>query len=116
MAIVIRKAVEEDAATLAALNTDVQAIHAAALPWLFKPSAPDAFAPARVSDVLAQPELQSAGATVDDWTRHVRVAALIDAHRCPRRKAEDLGHLARVDELVRVHLAGHHRCDGLTEC
>jgi diamine N-acetyltransferase len=56
MAIVIRKAVERDAATLGALNADVQAIHAAALPWLFKPSGPDTFAPCEVEPLLAQPE------------------------------------------------------------
>jgi ribosomal protein S18 acetylase RimI-like enzyme len=55
MAILIRKAVEQDAATLGALNADVQALHAAALPWLFKPPGPDRFSPAAVRDLLAEP-------------------------------------------------------------
>jgi ribosomal protein S18 acetylase RimI-like enzyme len=56
MAILIRKAVEQDAATLGALNADVQDIHASALPWLFKPSGLDTFAPDEVKSLLAQPE------------------------------------------------------------
>jgi ribosomal protein S18 acetylase RimI-like enzyme len=55
MAILIRKAVEQDAATLGALNADVQALHAAALPWLFKPPGPDRFSLAAVKDLLAEP-------------------------------------------------------------
>jgi hypothetical protein len=52
MAILVRKAVEEDADKLAALNADVQAIHAAALPWLFKPPGPDTLPPAAVAALL----------------------------------------------------------------
>jgi ribosomal protein S18 acetylase RimI-like enzyme len=56
MAIVIRKAVEQDAAILGALNADVQAVHAAALPWLFKPPGPDTFSPGEVKRLLAEPD------------------------------------------------------------
>jgi ribosomal protein S18 acetylase RimI-like enzyme len=56
MAILVRKAVEKDAAILGALNADVQAIHAAALPWLFKPAGADTFAPGQVKHLLARPE------------------------------------------------------------
>jgi len=56
MAILIRNATEQDADTLAALNADVQAVHAAALPWHFKPPGPDTFPCAAVADVLAQPD------------------------------------------------------------
>jgi ribosomal protein S18 acetylase RimI-like enzyme len=41
MPIIIRRAREADAPALAALNDDVQAVHAAALPWLFKPPGPE---------------------------------------------------------------------------
>jgi ribosomal protein S18 acetylase RimI-like enzyme len=54
MAILIRKAVEQDAAILGALNADVQDIHAAALPWLFKPSGPDIFG--EIKSLLGEPE------------------------------------------------------------
>jgi diamine N-acetyltransferase len=56
MAILIRNATERDADTLASLNADVQAIHAAAMPWYFKPPGPDTFPPAAVADVLAHPD------------------------------------------------------------
>jgi ribosomal protein S18 acetylase RimI-like enzyme len=61
----IRKAVEQDAATLRALNADVQALHAAALPWLFKPPGPDQFSPAAVRDLLADPDNRFFIAEVD---------------------------------------------------
>ena len=56
MAIIIRRVVEQDAAILGALNADVQAVHAAALPWLFKPPGPDTFSPGEVKRLLAEPE------------------------------------------------------------
>ena len=56
MGILIRKAVEQDAAILGALNADVQALHAAAMPWLFKPPGPDRFSPAAVKELLAEPD------------------------------------------------------------
>jgi ribosomal protein S18 acetylase RimI-like enzyme len=56
MGIVIRKAVEQDAGILAALNADVQALHAAAMPWLFKPPGPDGFSPTAVKDLLNEPD------------------------------------------------------------
>ena len=56
MAILIRRALGQDAGTLASLNADVQAIHAAAMPWQFKPPGPDTFPPAAVAALLAQPE------------------------------------------------------------
>ena len=56
MAILIRSATEQDADTLTSLNADVQAVHAAALPWHFKPPGPDTFPRTAVADVLAQPD------------------------------------------------------------
>jgi ribosomal protein S18 acetylase RimI-like enzyme len=55
MAIRIRKATEQDVDVLRALNADVQALHAAALPWLFKPPGPDS-EPWEVKGLLAQLE------------------------------------------------------------
>jgi ribosomal protein S18 acetylase RimI-like enzyme len=54
MAIVVRRASEADASALAALNADVQAIHAAAAPEWFKRPGPDTFPPSAVADLLAQ--------------------------------------------------------------
>jgi len=55
MAILIRKATEADAGLLRALNVDVQALHAAALPSLFKPPSVDAQA-WEVTLLLREPE------------------------------------------------------------
>jgi diamine N-acetyltransferase len=54
MGITVRRASEADAEAIAALNADVQALHAAALPWRFKP--PGAFVAADVSALVARPE------------------------------------------------------------
>ena len=56
MATIIRKATEQDADVLLALNADVQAVHATAIPWLFKPPGPQTFPPAAVKDLLAEPD------------------------------------------------------------
>jgi ribosomal protein S18 acetylase RimI-like enzyme len=51
--ITIRAATNADAPTLVSLNADVQAIHAQALPWRFKP--PGAYTAADAQAVLARP-------------------------------------------------------------
>src|SRR4029079_14883811 len=52
----VRRAVALDAETLSSLNADVQAVHAAALPWRFKPPGPDTFPPQAAAAVLALPD------------------------------------------------------------
>jgi diamine N-acetyltransferase len=54
MGITVRRATEADAEWVSALNAKVQALHAAALPWRFKP--PGTFVEADVSALLAKPE------------------------------------------------------------
>ena len=49
----IRAATNADAPALVFLNADVQALHAQALPWRFKP--PGAYTPADVEALLARP-------------------------------------------------------------
>jgi diamine N-acetyltransferase len=56
MTIAIRRASNRDIGILSALNADVQAIHAEALPWLFKPAEPTMFARACIADLLDRPE------------------------------------------------------------
>jgi ribosomal protein S18 acetylase RimI-like enzyme len=56
MTIHIRKAAERDTDMLRALNADVQALHAAALPSLFKPPRPDTLASWEVELLLTEPE------------------------------------------------------------
>jgi ribosomal protein S18 acetylase RimI-like enzyme len=55
MAIVVRRATIDDAALISSLNADVQAIHAAALPWRFKSPGPETFPPSAAADLLVNP-------------------------------------------------------------
>jgi ribosomal protein S18 acetylase RimI-like enzyme len=56
MATAVRTARVDDADLLSSLNADVQAIHAAAMPWRFKPPGPELFSSSAVSALLAKPD------------------------------------------------------------
>jgi GNAT superfamily N-acetyltransferase len=56
MTIIVRRGTVADAELVSLLNADVQAIHAAALPWRFKPPGPGSFPPAEASALLAKPD------------------------------------------------------------
>jgi ribosomal protein S18 acetylase RimI-like enzyme len=96
MAIHIRKAVTQDAATLGALNADVQDIHAAALPWLFKPSRPDTFAPGEVKCLLAQPENLFFIAEVDGTVAGYAYAEIREQPETPVSHAYDMIYLHHI--------------------
>ena len=51
----MRRATVDDAGLIASLNADVQAVHAAALPWRFKTPSPEGFS-AEAESFLAKPE------------------------------------------------------------
>ena len=53
--VTVRRATSADAELLSSLNAEVQAIHAAALPWWFKPSGPQEFPPAAASGLVDNP-------------------------------------------------------------
>ena len=55
MKVIVREATEADAGSISSLNTDVQAAHASAVPWLFKPAGPDTFPPDAVALLLDEP-------------------------------------------------------------
>jgi ribosomal protein S18 acetylase RimI-like enzyme len=55
MTAVIREATEADADIISSLNIDVQAAHASAMPWWFKPASPDTFPPDVVARLLDDP-------------------------------------------------------------
>jgi ribosomal protein S18 acetylase RimI-like enzyme len=55
MKVVIREATEADAEVISSLNVDVQAAHASAMPWWFKPAGPDTFPPNVVALLLDDP-------------------------------------------------------------
>jgi ribosomal protein S18 acetylase RimI-like enzyme len=56
MSIVVRRATVDDATLIAVLNADVQAVHAAALPWRFKPLSPDSLPHTEAAGWLGNPE------------------------------------------------------------
>jgi diamine N-acetyltransferase len=56
MRIIVRRATTDDAELVSSLNADVQALHAAALPWRFKPPGPGTFQPADAEPLLRKPE------------------------------------------------------------
>lgn len=56
MEVSVRRANDGDAEIVSALNHDVQAIHAAALPRRFKPPVPDTFPASAVKSLLSKPE------------------------------------------------------------
>jgi len=53
----VRRATVSDAATISALNADVQAVHAAALPWLFKAPSAETFPVAAAASILARDDV-----------------------------------------------------------
>jgi len=55
MKVIVRQATEADAGSISSLNTDVQAAHASAVPWLFKPAGPDTFPPDVVALLMDEP-------------------------------------------------------------
>ena len=55
MKVIVREATEADADSISSLNSDVQAAHASAVPWLFKPAGPGTFAPDVVAELLDEP-------------------------------------------------------------
>jgi diamine N-acetyltransferase len=56
MSIVVRRATTADSELVSSLNADVQGLHAAALPWRFKPPGPGTFQPADAEALLRKPE------------------------------------------------------------
>ena len=75
MPITVRRATSADAALLSALNAEVQAIHAEALPAWFKPPGPPAFPPALVDNpgnlvFVAEVGAEPAGYVYASVTRH----------------------------------------------
>ena len=55
----------------------------------------------------AEPEHAASAAEGDDGPRHVRIAALIEAHVSRLRETEDLGDVASVDEVFGVDEWAH---------
>jgi len=96
MATVIRRAGEHDVDALASLNADVQAVHAAALPWLFKPPGPDTFPPAEVAGLLERPGNLLFIAEIDGEAAGYAYAEIIRRPETAFHYAHDLVHLHHI--------------------
>src|SRR5579862_9387743 len=55
MKISIRPATQADAGAISLLGREIQSLHAAALPWHFRPDSDETFSPAELSELLKQP-------------------------------------------------------------
>jgi diamine N-acetyltransferase len=89
----IRKATAADAACISRLNTDVQKLHADALPHLFKQPSATTFPPAAVVELMADPNHRFFLAEVDG-------AAIGYAWAEIRRRPEDAAQFARNSVLI----------------
>jgi diamine N-acetyltransferase len=89
----IRTATATDAAQLSSLNADVQAIHAQAMPWWFKPPGPETFPPAAAAALLARPENLVLIAEMDTEPVGYAYAEVVQRPEDPFRYAYRLLHL-----------------------
>jgi len=93
----IRPATNDDAALIAMLNADVQALHADALPWRFKQPGPETFTPRQAEDLLARHGHVAFMAHVDEIPAGYVVAQIV-------RHAETAFHHAH--SAIYVHQIG----------
>jgi ribosomal protein S18 acetylase RimI-like enzyme len=89
----VRRAGPADADVMSALNTDVQGVHAAALPDSFKPPGPEAFSPAAAADVLARPDNLVFIAEVDEAPAGYAYAEVRRVPETAARYAYEVVHL-----------------------
>jgi ribosomal protein S18 acetylase RimI-like enzyme len=89
----VRRVGEADAKTLSLLNTDVQNLHASALPERFKPPGPDTFSEAAVRTLLANPNNLIFIAEVDSEPAGYAYAEIVRLAETPIRRGWDEVHL-----------------------
>jgi ribosomal protein S18 acetylase RimI-like enzyme len=102
----IREARKEDRDTLSALNAEIQAVHAAALPWMFKPAAPDTFLRAGVGELLDEPDNLFFIAEVDDVAVGYAYAQIIHRTETPFQYASDMVYLHHIGVRQEARRAG----------
>jgi ribosomal protein S18 acetylase RimI-like enzyme len=92
----VRRAVEADAQTLSLLNTDVQTLHASALPERFKPPGPDTFPETFARTLIATPGNFVFIAEVDSEPAGYAYAEIVHLSETPLRHAWDEVHLHHI--------------------
>ena len=105
MAIVVRRATIDDAALISSLNADVQAIHAAALPWRFKSPGPETFPPSAAADLLVNPNNLVFVADIDSEPAGYAYAEVI------RRGATSFHHAYQTIYLHHISVRSERRRD-----
>jgi ribosomal protein S18 acetylase RimI-like enzyme len=113
----IRRAAEHDANVLSALNAEVQDIHAAAMPWLFKPPGPHTFPPEAAADLLTRPENIIFIAEIDSAAAGYAYAEIIRRPETSFYYAHDLVYLHHigVTPAYRRHGLGGALMDAVRE-
>jgi ribosomal protein S18 acetylase RimI-like enzyme len=86
----IREATPDDAATISDLNDTVQAVHAEALPHIFKPPTPETFSTAEVRAILDDPQQHIYIAYVDDRPAGYIYVQIGERRESPIRRAMQL--------------------------
>jgi ribosomal protein S18 acetylase RimI-like enzyme len=90
----VRRATAADAEAISALNADVQAVHAHALPWRFKQPGPGTFTPADAAALIAADNRLAFIAEVDGEPAGYAYAEVV-------RRPETSSHYAH--EMVYLH-------------
>jgi diamine N-acetyltransferase len=96
MPVVIRRADRQDAALLSSLNADVQAVHASAMPWLFKPPGPDAFSRSDTAEIVERNDAFLFVAEIDDVAAGYVYAEIIRRPQTPFHFANDAVHVHHI--------------------
>jgi ribosomal protein S18 acetylase RimI-like enzyme len=96
MTIAVRRANNTDAELFSTLNIDVQAIHAEALPWRFKPPGPDSFPPSAAAELLAKPETIVLVAEMESLPVGYAYAEVMRLPETPFRHAYDVVHVHHI--------------------
>jgi ribosomal protein S18 acetylase RimI-like enzyme len=96
MTLVVRRATNADADLISALNADVQALHAAALPWWFKPAGPESFPPQAAAAIIANPANLVFMAEVDAVPGGYAYAEVVSRPETPWRYAYEMVYLHHI--------------------
>jgi ribosomal protein S18 acetylase RimI-like enzyme len=102
MIVEVRRATNDDAATISMLNADVQAIHADALPWRFKRPGPDTFTTKDAEALLATAGHIAFLALADGEPAGYVVAELVRRPETARHHAHRMMYVHQIS--VRPHL------------
>jgi diamine N-acetyltransferase len=92
----VRRANATDAEALSLLKTDVQSLHASAMPERFKPSGPDTFPPTAARTLLANPSNLVFIAEVDSKPAGYAYAEVVHISESPLRHAWAEVHLHHI--------------------